>query len=765
MTFKLKTSVVAVALALSPLAYAAEPNLVMDEVVVNASSTSDSAVDKKTVARKRASTSDTVKLLEDQPGVSVNGAGGVSSLPSIHGLSDDRIRTKLDGMDLISSCPNHMNPPLSYVDPSNIGALKVYAGIAPVSVGGDSIGGTIVAETLAPEFAAEGKDSLAKGEVGAFYRSNNKAMGGNVAATYATDKFNITYSGATSKAGNYTAGDAFKSYDFSGRVGHNLPRDEVGSTAYQTTNQTLGLAYKQANHLFEAKFGMQNMPYQLYPNQRMDMLNNDQTSVNLHYLGQLDWGKLDARVYQEQVDHFMDFGADKRYWYGGSTTGGVVIGSGGSAATYGTPCSPISSICAAGMPMYTEGKTTGTVIKADIKLSQQDLLRVGGEVQQYRLNDWWTPSGASMSPGIFWNINEGKRDRTALFGEWESGKDTQWMTLLGLRYEQVAMNAGDVRGYNPATNGMAPMINYQMRDGNAFNALDRKKTDSNLDMTALARYTASPTSDIEFGVAHKTRSPNVYERYTWSTWSMAAVMNNFVGDGNGYIGDVNLRSEKANTLSATFDWHAADREWEFKATPYFTQVADYIDAVQWNAATNLAATTQATNSFSVLKYVNQSARIYGIDLSGQKALTESGWGVKGLINYTNGKNETTGDDLYNIMPLNGKVALTQKAEGWDNSAELVMVQAKNNVSDMRNEIKTPAYNLVHLRGSYAWKQLRVDFGVENVFDKFYYLPTGGAYTGQGTTMSMNPTVPNYPQWGTAVPGMGRSLYTGLNYKF
>jgi len=413
--------------------------------------------------------------------------------------------------------------------------------------------------------------------------------------------------------------------------------------------------------------------------------------------------------------------------------------------------------------MYTQGKTIGATTKAEIALSQQDLLRVGGEVQQYRLNDWWTPSGSGMSPGTFWNINDGKRDRTALFGEWESGKDTTWMTLLGLRYEQVAMNAGDVRGYNPATNGTT-MMNYQMRDGNAFNALDRKKTDGNVDMSALARYTANAQYDIEFGAAHKTRSPNVYERYTWSTWSMAAVMNNFVGDGNGYIGDVNLKSEKANTLSATFDWHAADREWEIKATPYLTQVADYIDAVQWNATTNLAATTRATNSFSVLKYVNQSARIYGIDLSGKKALTESGWGVKGLINYTNGKNETTGDDLYNIMPLNGKVALTQKTEGWDNSAELVMVQAKNNVSDMRNEIKTPAYNLVHLRGSYAWKQLRVDFGVENVLDKLYYLPTGGAYTGQGTTMSMNPT-PNYPQWGTAVPGMGRSLYTGLNYKF
>ena len=58
----------------------------------------------------------------------------------------------------------------------------------------------------------------------------------------------------------------------------------------------------------------------------------------------------------------------------------------------------------------------------------------------------------------------------------------------------------------------------------------------------------------------------------------------------------------------------------------------------------------------------------------------------------------------------------------------------------------------------------VDFGIENLFDKLYYLPLGGAYTGQGTIMT-NFALLNYPQWGTAVPGMGRSFYAGVNYKF
>jgi iron complex outermembrane recepter protein len=140
------------------------------------------------------------------------------------------------------------------------------------------------------------------------------------------------------------------------------------------------------------------------------------------------------------------------------------------------------------------------------------------------------------------------------------------------------------------------------------------------------------------------------------------------------------------------------------------------------------------------------------------------WGLKGLLNYTNGKNRDTDDDLYNIMPLNVKLTLKHQYGGWDNGVELVMVKSKNDTSDVRNEIETSGYSLMNLRGSYSWKQTRVDFGIENLFDKRYDLPTGGAYTGQGTTMT-NPALPNYPQWGTAVPGMGRSIYAGVSVKF
>ena len=727
-----------------------------------------SAVEAQTLQSLRAATSDSASLLRDVPGISLYGAGGVSSLPSIHGLADDRLRIKVDGMDLLSACPNHMNPALSYLDPSQVGALKVYAGIAPVSVGGDSIGGSIIAETAEPVFAAPGQGSLVRGEAGAFYRSNGNARGANLSATYATESFSISYTGATAQSDNYEAGGNFKERlfgagndpAFTGRPGHALSRDEVGSTAYETRNHTLGVAFRGGNHLIEAKLGYQDLPYQLWPNQRMDMLENTQLRLNLRYLGQFDWGSLEARAYHEDVDHFMDFGADKKYWYRA-----------GTPDWSGAPCGAIGPACAAGMPMYTASKNTGATLKANIDLTRQDLLRLGGELQRYRLDDWWPASGAGMWPNTFWNVKDGERDRSALFGEWERRFDPQWMTLAGLRFERVSMDAGRVHGYNLSTFPTNPAPagpGNQTRDAANFNNADRSKADNNWDMTLLARYTPDATRDIEFGFAHKTRSPNLHERFAWSTWTMAALMVNWAGDGNGYVGNVDLKPEKADTLSATFDWHAADRSWEFKATPYYTRVADYIDAIQWNGTTNAPRAAPQTNQFTVLKFMNQSARLYGLDLSGRMPLAKTGlgeFGLKGLLNYTNGRNRDTGDGLYNIMPLNARLALTQKFVGWDNALEFVMVKGKNSGSDARNEMDTPGYGLVNLRASHSWKQVRLDFGIENLFDRLYYHPLGGAYTGQGTTMSSSTTAATTPKWGTLVPGPGRSIYAGLTVKF
>lgn len=712
-----------------------------------------SAIDSQLLLTGRSATSDTANLLKNVPGMSLQGAGGVSSLPSIHGLADDRLRIKVDGMDLISACGNHMNPPLSYINPTSVGGAEVFAGITPVSVGGDSIGGAILVDSPDPEFAQPGSGLLRKGEVGAFYRSNGDAHGGNLAMTIANDSLSLTYRGSTAQADDYKAGDDFKTAGLAAAGRGWLDADEVGSTSYKSINHSLELGMRHENHLLDLTLGLQDIPYQGWPNQRMDMTGNDSTQVNLRYEGEFDWGALEARAYREHTRHKMQFGEDKLYWYGSN---------GGVPNPDGVPCTPSPGLngCAAGMPMDTEGDNRGLVLKAELQLSERDLLRVGGEAQRYRLDDWWEPSGKGMWPNTFWNISNGQRDRLALFGEWEAQWNQRWLTQFGARGERVNMDAGDVQGYNTTS------AQYAVESA-AFNAADREKTDHNLDLTALARFTPDATHAIEFGYARKSRSPNLYERYTWSTGGMAMRMINMAGDGNGYVGNLDLEPETAHTLSATFDWHdAKNRRWSLKVTPYFTYVDDFIDAARCSSAnSNCGAGNQtATNTFVYLQFVNQSARLYGVDVSAHFPLAEKTrygkFTATGMLSYVRGENRTTGDNLYNIMPLNAKLAVEQHSGGWTNSVELELVGDKNKVSAVRNELKTEAYGLLHLRGSYEWKQTRVDFGIENLFDKFYNHPLGGAYTGQGKTMSATDIL-----WGTPVPGVGRSLYAGVNFRF
>ena len=292
------------------------------------------------------------------------------------------------------------------------------------------------------------------------------------------------------------------------------------------------LAWRHGNHLLDLSYRRQFIPGQGFPNQRMDMTANESDLFKLRYQGSYAWGTLESRVFHEHTRHEMNFGDDKQFFYGD----------------------------APGMPMETNGRTLGWVLKAEMMPSTRDVFRAGVEVLRYRLDDYWPASGSDrggigmMAPDDFLNINDGERDRYDGFAEWEATWSPRWSTLLGLRYGAVRMDTGNVRGYSDH-DGMG-MHNYRT-ESDAFNARDRERNDDNVDVTALARFSPTPTQEYEFGYARKNRSPNLYERYAWSTSAMSMIMVNTAGDGNGYVGNLDLDPETAHTLSVSAGWRAA----------------------------------------------------------------------------------------------------------------------------------------------------------------------------------------------------------------
>ena len=505
----------------------------------------------------------------------------------------------------------------------------------------------------------------------------------------------------------------------------------MGSSAFKDGNHMLTFGTRRNKQIFNLKVGYQNTPDQGFSNQRMDSTKNEIIKINMSYQNAYDWGKLEARVFNEKTQHSHNFGQDKQLAY---------------------------SMNVVGMPMNAEGRNLGLSMKADILFSQKDLITVGSEFQRYRLDDWWTHSGTGpMSPNTFQNINHGERDRFDIYAEWLKSWSSNLNSSIGIRYGHVRSNSGNVHGYNN-NNITGSTTHNQLKNSTAFNSLDRSKNDHNIDLSFLGEYIANKYQSYEMGYAMKTRSPNLYERYTWSTWMMAANMNNTYGDGNGYVGNVSLKPETAHTLSLSSNWHDELKNyWSFKITPYFTYIDDYIDAVACNEVGK--SCMSRSDGFSTLSLDNQNARIYGLDISGNKSLKNfKGYGnivLKGSFSYTRGKNTDANDNLYRIMPANIQLALEQKYNQWTNRLEGNLVNKKSNLSQIRNENKSSGYGLVNLFSTYDYKTTQLSFGITNLFDKYYINPLGGNYVGQGATMMTG--ISN----NIGVPGMGRSFNAGL----
>ena len=661
---------------------------------------------------------DTAKLLEGTPGLSFYTGGGVSSLPVINGLADDRLKISVDGMTITSACPNHMNPALSYIAPAALSQINVYAGVVPVSQGGDSIGGTINVVSAAPEFAKAGEGVKTNGNLSAYYRGNGDVKGVNARATMASENFNLTYTGNTVDAGNYEDGDD----------------KVVGASRYKVRNNSVKLAMKQNDDLFSLDIGWQDIPVQGFPNQAMDMIYNKSLSFNAAYAGDFSWGLLDARVYRQAVKHKMDILPEK----GGQ------------------------------MPMDTDAADLGYSVVATSYVTEDRTLRLGHEFHRYTLDDWWPAlENSFMGPHDFWNIRNGKRQRVALFSELDSSFSEKLVTQLGARIEQVRMNTGDVTGYHSAVDGsyggMMGSTPYEdstyKTDADAFNAKDHQRDDLNLDLTASARYTLSASQTYDIGLSRKTRSPNLHERYTWSNEAMmAGLMNNWFGDLNSYVGNIDLEPEVAYSLRASADWHdPAGNDWQLKITPFFTLVQDYINVVP-NTDANPYNMSMLVGRQS-LRFANEDAKLYGVDIASSKALGQlaGNWSLRASLAYVKAKADG-GDNLYNIMPLNARIALDHAYGVWNSRLEAVLVENKDRVSALRAEQQTGGYALINFRTSFdLTTTIRLDAGIDNLFDRMYRLPLGGLeYASADMMTGVAPST---------MRGAGRSVNAGLSVDF
>jgi iron complex outermembrane recepter protein len=653
------------------------------------------------LAAGQISSSDTASMIG---GVDSAQAGGISGVPVIHGLGDDRIRTLVNGVPVAAACPMHMNPPLSYIDPSNVARIEILPGVTPVRLGGDSIAGTIEVESAPPPFAATDGAVARAGRVSTFYRSNSATSGGTAAVSMAGTDLSLAFQGSATRAGDY--------YDGMG--------ERINASRFETQNSQFTAAYRSGSHLFEAQAALQHIPYQGFPNADMDMQGNVAAFFNTRYAGGYAWGEMHINAYYDHIQHEMNGDAPDRYPPSVSVTG------------FGE------------FPTRERGQDFGYRVDAGVNASMRDTVRIGNELHVQTLDDRWPGAPAGMMFDYI-SLNGATRSQWGTFAEWERQWDGRWSTQFGVRNDTVWMDTGPVQGYD-GTDAAAV----------AFNAMHRGRTDDNVDSTLLVRFQPDDRQDYTWGLARKNRSPNLYERYAWGTNTIGTVT--WFGDGNGYTGNPDLKPETADTASVSGNWHDGDAQaWQLRMTSYFTRVQNYIGVLP------LCGPACSGMPASQLMFANQKARLYGADVNAAYTLSENAasgaFRITASAGYGHGEDLSTRTPLYHVMPLHGAVALEHDFGAWSSALRFRTVARNTAVDPLRLQPPTAGYSLVDLRTVYEWRNLRLDFGISNLLDRQYANPLGGTWQSAlyppgfaGATFR-------------SLPAMGRSLDTGLSVKF
>jgi iron complex outermembrane receptor protein len=273
-----------------------------------------------------------------------------------------------------------------------------------------------------------------------------------------------------------------------------------------------------------------------------------------------------------------------------------------------------------------------------------------------------------------------------------------------------------------------------------------------LDWTALFQYAATSDLGYEVGLTRKTRSPSLLERYEWTPLSASAGQ----ADGNNYLGNLDLKPEVAHTLSMAIN--GASGIHRYKLGTFYQQVSDYIGVREVvTAPYNLLGHTRA------LKFENQNARLYGVD--GSWKYQAGSWQFSSVVSYVRGRNTDRDTNLYRIAPLRLTMEAGYQSGTWQNRLITRMAQSQKDVAiydftsvggtgPANNELTTPGYAVFDWHAQWrVSKNVKVNFGIDNLFDKLYYDHLGGINRVTGGDIAV----------GARLPSAGRFAFAQLQW--
>ncbi len=713
---------------------------------------------------------DTPNLIRLAPGGAVNRNGALTSIPQYRGMHTYRVQTHLDGRQPHTAGPNWMDSPLHYMPSSLMDVVQVHRGIAPVRVG-PALGGYIEADSHTSRYSLS-EDYEFRARVTADNTSRNDGNSASAFLSASNDQARYHAYGARDE------GDEAKSGD--GRVpASRYERDFFGFG--------MGRQFRQGELTFD--YARNNTGESGTPALPMDIDFYHTDLVNLRYRGDLGRWRVEAQLHYQNTDHLM--------------------------SNYGLRAPPDFSMSMADiLPpfrgadrrlVFVEGRSVGGKLVGDRPWGD-GTLRLGMDLRQSE-NDA-TVRDPDAAPFFVDSVSDATTDEYGAFVEWSGALGASWEGDFGVRVQHTRADADPVDHFRPTcqmllrANASSDHRKYG-RDGSLaargcddptltpmdwmpapamsvgrlsgrYNQADRSQEDTEIDATAVLRYQWGELTELEFGLARKTRAPAYMERYAW----VPLEVNGGLGDGNNYVGDINLKPEESWQIELGLNW--GDGGGKFSPRVFARRVNDYITGVPAEDEHAIRVSEVLNGDPTPIRFANVDAEFYGADAVFGFPLSRD-WRLDGTVSYVRGKlresfesqkraDGTTrtirDDNVYRIPPLRGLLSVSRALDDWVVAVEVDWAARQSKVSkllldDPRNpknhDRPTSGYALYNLRAQYASPSmgLTLSIGVENLTDRMYVDHMNGFNRVGGEDLAV----------GERLPGPGRNAYARINWEW
>jgi iron complex outermembrane receptor protein len=636
---------------------------------------------------------DVAAFLAQQPGMALVDNGAISGQVQMRGLFGERIQLRINGQQFASGGPNAMDPAMHYAPMILLDRAEIARGISPVR-DGPGLGGAVNAVLKQVQF--HGGDGLApQFDVSSQYRSGDRSYAIGGLAGFANERMRFGLIAADER------GEDMRT-----------PTGRIAATAYQRALVGAHAGFRTGAGELSVEYRRQETGRSGNPAFAMDIIYFKTDFARIGFEGALSDGiHLTAHASYAGVSHRMN-NHDQRP--------------------------------APAMALLRQSDTYANTLSggADLRFGSANRhVRLGGDVEVidkgYRL---YNP----RNPDFFIHpLDRTSSSRAGAFVEWRAGLGAV-EAELGARIDHHSAEAG------------APQFGPGVPAGPAglartFAAGSRDWSGTTYDL-ALRLWGNMDDFTPRLTLARKTRAPSILERYSW----LPTEASGGLADGNIYVGSPSLRPETAWLAEAGLDW--ASNGAYARPVIYYRKIDDFIQGVPYDATIGIINTpvemvSQANGDATPLRFANTQAEIWGADIAAGAKIVGP-LRIDMTASYVRGKRRDIADNLYRMAPAHGSISLSWEAGNWGIAAEALGFAAQKRVSATNDEVKTKGYMLANLRGHVSLSEgLRVDLGLENLFNRYYQEHLAGYNRVAGSDVPL----------GARFPGMGRSAFVRLRW--